>query len=356
MDRIKRDKYLSLVICFVVAICMVGFCTAAGAQTAVKDKTGWPKKIVIATGGGGESGPNYPMSAALGRMMEKYLGVSAVLTPTSGHDATQMMHRNDAQIGFPNLQAAADALHGTGPVAKLGPTPFRAMAQAAITQMPYVTLAKSGIKTFADLKGKTVCIGPSATQTARQMFEALAVSHNIDPKSVRIVVWDRATEPWDGLQAGRFDAVQITSAYPGAAMQEFFLTNAARIIDIGDEHIASVRKKLPWLVKTGVGANAYKGVDKPARFLGIPVFMTTIKSMPDSLVYEMTKLVYDRNAEFASFHPSNKEYKASDVGLIVDICPYHNGAIKYYREKGIWTKEMDRRQAASLKTLPESAR
>jgi TRAP transporter TAXI family solute receptor len=350
----RRRVFVKCLAMMVTAITLSVLVGAADAQTI--SKQGWPKKVVIATGGGGEAGPNYPMAAALGRMMDKYLGVSVILTPTSGHDATRMMKKGDAQVGFPNLQSAIDALYGTGPAAKIGPTAMRAFAQAMITEMPYVTLKKSGIKTFKDLKGKTVCAGPAATQTHRQLLEGLAVANGMDPKSIRMVPWDRATEPWDGLQAGRFDAVQVTSLFPGSNMQEFFLSNDARIISLSDEEIAALRRKLPWLAKVKYAANAYKGVDQPAQTVGIPVFMATMKEAPDSLVYEMTKLIYDRKNEFDSYHPTNKLYKASDVGVVVDICPYHNGAIKYYKEKGIWTKDMDRRQERALGALPAAVR
>jgi TRAP transporter TAXI family solute receptor len=355
MSKARKLFVIFLAVTFMATTGLAILTNSADAQTI--NKEGWPTgKFVIATGGGGESGPNYPMAAALGTMMQKYLGISVVLTPTSGHDATHMMNKKEAYVGFPNLQSAVDALKGTGPVEKLGPTAQRAFAQAMMTENIFITLKKSGIKTFADLKGKIVCIGPVATPTPKQLMETLCAAYGIDPKSIKTVGWDRATEPFEGLQAGRFDAALVTSAYPGSAMQEFFLSNDARIISIDDKQIEAVRKALPWFRKIQYPANAYKGMDQPAQTVGIPVFMATIRDLPDSLVYEMTKLVYDRNEEFTSYHPANKQYKAKDVGLVVDICPYHNGAIKYYREKGIWTKEMDQRQAASLAALPPSVR
>jgi TRAP transporter TAXI family solute receptor len=332
----------------------IGFFTPeASAQTPSKD--GWPKKITIAVTGG-EMGPSYPILASIGRMIEKYMGVSVNLTSTGGHDATNLMNKGQVQIMAPTTQSISDILQGSGPVKSLGPTPARAWLQVQTFGVDYITLEKSGIKSFSDLKGKIVCIGPSVTTSPDKVLNALATAYGFDLKSVRVVKWDRPADAYDGLKAGKFDVIQVQGIHPASSTTELFLSSPARFLDVGNDQMAMLRKELTWLLPEIIPAGTYKGVNKDVQSPAVGMFIVTHRDLPDSFVYAMTKMVWEHFDEFSASHPSAKNFKAKDVEKIVDSCPYHNGAIKYYKEIGAWTTSTDKRQAASLNALPQSAR
>ncbi len=350
----KKTIIHSLLACMLVVPLLMGsFTPRVSAQTLSKE--GWPKKITIGVTGG-ETGPSYPILAGIGRMIEKYLGVSVSLTSTAGHDGTYMMNKGQVQIMSPTTQSISDILNGTGPVKDLGPTPARAWLQAQIFGLDYITLDKSGIKSFLDFKGKIVCIGPSATTSPDKVLNALAAAYGFDIKGARVVKWDRPTEAYDGLKAGRFDVIQVQGIYPSAPTTEILLSSPGRILHVDDDHMAKLRKQLPWLIPQIIPAGTYKGLDKDVQTPAVAMFLVTHRDLPDSFVYAMTKMVWEHFDEFSTFHPAAKRFKAVDVAKIVDLSPYHNGAIKYYKEIGAWTKEMDQRQAATLASVPPSVR
>ncbi len=353
MSTRKKFVYCLLLLAFTVTLGLSVFTTVASTQTPTRE--GWPKKIVL-TATGGEIGPTYPIMAGIGRMTEKYLGISAGLTSTAGHDATFLIHRGQAHVGAPSSMAVVDVLRGTGPLSKLGPTPFRAWLQALLMEGNTIALDKSGIKSFPDLKGKMICIGPSAVPVPELHLKALSVAYGFDLKDVKVVKWGRPDEAYDGLKAGKFDAIQVDGIYPTSGTTELFLSHAARILHVDDAHMAMLRKQFSWITPQIIPAGTYKGMDKDVQTPAVAIFLTFHRDLPDSLVYEMTKMVWEHFDEFSAYHPVCKKLKAADVTKVVDLCPYHNGAIKYYREAGVWTKELDQRQAATLASLPPSAR
>jgi TRAP transporter TAXI family solute receptor len=349
----KKVAYRVLVLAFTVTFGVSVFTTVAFTQTATRE--GWPKKIVIAVTGG-EMGPMYGISGGLGRLIEKYLRVSVSLTSVAGHDADYLIHRGQAHIASPSVQSIPDVLHGTGPDKKLGPTPFRAWLQALVIEANTIALDKSGIKSFPDLKGKIICIGPSAVPVPDLTLKGLSVAYGFDLKDVKVVKWDRPEEAYDGLKVGKFDAIQMNGVYPTPSTTELFLSHAGRIFHVDDAHMAMIRKQFPWITPQIIPAGTYKGMDKDVQTAAVAMFLATHRDLPESFVYAMTKMIWEHFDEFSSFHPMCKKFRAADVTKIVDLCPYHNGAIKYYREAGVWTKELDQRQAAILASIPLSVR
>ncbi len=348
-------KFISGLLTFgVLFITIITFFPTA-ASTQPQEKEGWPKKIVIGVVGG-ETSASYPWLSGLGKMIEKYLGVSVNVTSTSGHDSTNMLYKGQLHIIFPGAQSVADMLRGLGPTKAWGPTPARAWLQTQLVGVDFIVLDKSGIKTFKDFEGKIVCVGPRAAPTSDFVMNALSAAYGFDLKKVRIVKWDRPSEAYDGLKANRFDVIQVQGIHPLASNTELFMSSPGHILEIDDVHMAKIRKELPWTINDMIPAGTYKGMSKNVQTLAVPMFLVTHRDVPESFVYTMTKMVWEHFDEFSTYHPSTKRFKASDVTKIVDLCPYHKGAIKYYREIGVWTKDLDKRQDAILSSLPESVR
>lgn len=339
-----------LVYCLVIATLIVSLGLTACAKPA-PEEAAWPEDIVIAAPGG-ETGPSYPLLGGLGMMLEKHLGVSVSVVATSGHEANPLMQRGEVHIMNPSTQGITDILRGTGPAEQYGPTPARAFLQAQIFEIEFVVLDKSGIKSFPDLEGKTICIGPRASPVGDMVMKAVADAYGFDLDKVKIEKWDRPTEAYDGLKVGRFDAIQVGSSYPTAADIELFRTYPGRILHVDDAHLAQCKQQLPWLVAQVVPGGTYEGIDEDVQSLAIAMVMVTHRDMPESFVYEMTKMVWENFDEFSAFHPACTKFKAEDVWKVIDLFPYHDGAIKYYREIGVWTKEADDIQAKLLASFP----
>jgi TRAP-type uncharacterized transport system substrate-binding protein len=73
---------------------------------------------------------------------------------------------------------------------------------------------------------------------------------------------------------------------------------------------------------------------------------TPLSTHPD-VVYGVVKAIFDNTDEFADTHPAAKYWslKHKPVSLAV---PYHEGAIKYFKEKGLWTEAADAYQKKLL--------
>ncbi|NQV55587.1 MAG: TAXI family TRAP transporter solute-binding subunit [Rhodospirillales bacterium] len=203
-----------------------------------------------------------------------------------------------------------------------------------------VTFVKSGIKTYGDLKGKRVFTGPpsgAAAVTSESVIRAVTgYIPNKDYKAIRL--------PWgSGLQAmldGKLDVYFRPAGVGSAAVEQLGLKQKFRLLDIGDATTSAAWKKYlkPMGREQGIiPAGTYKGQinnDKDV-VVGANTFQYAVnKSLPDDLVYRMTKLTWDNIGEIHKTAVTLQTMDKSKPFTGVNM-PLHRGAIRYYKEKGI---------------------
>jgi TRAP-type uncharacterized transport system substrate-binding protein len=59
--------------------------------------------------------------------------------------------------------------------------------------------------------------------------------------------------------------------------------------------------------------------------------------MSDDLAYDLTRTLFDRRSELAAIHPEAR-HLAEERAVIGSPAAFHTGAIRYYREHGVWNR------------------
>lgn len=78
------------------------------------------------------------------------------------------------------------------------------------------------------------------------------------------------------------------------------------------------------------------GIDKPTLVQTIDVVITVGAHVKDEVVYEFVKAMRTNKKELAEGHPNFNRFDPDDAGKIQPRLPFHPGAIKYFKEAGIW--------------------
>jgi TRAP transporter TAXI family solute receptor len=78
----------------------------------------------------------------------------------------------------------------------------------------------------------------------------------------------------------------------------------------------------------------YPGVDVDVPVVGVANVLVVNRAMSDDMAYDITRLLFERQAELGTIHP-----EARNLALATAVkgspAPYHPGALRYYREKGV---------------------
>lgn len=210
--------------------------------------------------------------------------------------------------------------------------------KAVMTLAPNVALfvspASSGVESLTDLKGKRVSVGPAGA--GFEMFVApLLEAHG--------VTYDDF-EPLNATQSGAVDLLSdgsAAAAFLGGAVPTASITQAAtsmdlRFIPFSDEAKAQLINDYPFFAPATIPAGTYRGQDEDFNGLNVgSMQLITGGQVDEETVYQFTKLIYERRAEVVQRHPAGKAIQAKVVVRDTGT-EFHPGAIRFYKEIGIW--------------------
>jgi len=85
------------------------------------------------------------------------------------------------------------------------------------------------------------------------------------------------------------------------------------------------------------------GVKGDTHVIGYPLELVSSTKVSEKTVYTMVKAWWDNLAELQTLHPLFKKWTKEHQALTNFTVPYHPGAIKFYKEVGVWTAKQEAR-------------
>ncbi len=237
-----------------------------------------------------------------------------------------------AAFGSPD---AWRAYKGEGEYAGKPFTTLRGVVFFNASDQYFITLVSSGMKTFADAKGKRLGIGGPGSTVANSALLFLE-AHGVTKKDFKPYYYNYK-EAVEGIQDGSLDGGFVGGGYPVAAYTELAARQAARIVAVDEKVLAKVVAEHPYYYGTIVKANSYKGLDKDTPIYGFASAVWTSADVPSEFVYNFLKNLFDHKADYYAIHSSAKDLSQETALKGIPI-PLHPGAEKYYKEIGIIKK------------------
>jgi len=195
--------------------------------------------------------------------------------------------------------------------------------------MQCAALKKSGITSFKELDGKTVGTGPKAGTAGTYfplIFEALDMKTQIRN--------GQGDEMGNQLRDGVIDAFCFGAGIPVPAFTELDASQPVAFFTWTDGELATIRKSLPEFSESRIAKGTYKQQTDDEKTVGLFNFAIANKDMSDDLAYTITRTILENNAAMVRAHPAAKEMIAANA-MRNSFLPFHPGAVRYYKEKGI---------------------
>jgi len=292
-------------------------------------------QISITTGPMG--GGFYPMGGGIAEYLSKTIPDLFITAISSGgvDENLNRLDQGEADIGLVSTGDAYVAFQGAEPYSH----PYDQMRGMGILFGNWVepyTLQKSGVETYLDLKGKTVCAGSPGGSMHKIFFE-ICEFHGINPEEdFKKIVYLPADAAVQAIKMGQVDVVMEIAAIPTAGLTELSLTHDFQILkfapDLRDKLVAGNPKYLAMTIPAGT----YKGIDEDVETVGMGAMWACQKDLSEDLVYEMVKTLYSEAGlkHMASVHPAAKSISLENAAKWRPI-PLHPGALKFFQEKGL---------------------
>jgi TRAP transporter TAXI family solute receptor len=282
---------------------------------------------------GGTSGVYYPLGVAIGKIYsDKIPNVKTQVQATKASvENLILLEQGRGEIAFTlgdSLKAAWDGDAEAGFKTKL--EKLRTIGAIYPNYIQIVATAESGIKTLADLKGKSLSVGAPKSGTelnSRAILTAAGLSYK-DLGKVEYLPFAESVD----LMKNRQLAATLQSAGLGvASLKDLSTSTEISVVSVPKEVVDKIG---PPFVSVMIPANTYTGQDKDVPTAAVINYLVTSSAVSDDLAYQMTKLVYESLPELANSHAAGREIKLENAALGSPV-PLHPGAIRYYKEKGL---------------------
>jgi hypothetical protein len=295
------------------------------------------KKARISIGTGGTAGVYYPLGGGLAAVLSKYVpGLDATAEVTAGSIANlQLIGGGKSEVGFTMADAAWDAYNGLDKF-KDKKVPLRTLVVFYPNRMHVVTVEGKGIEKMTDLKGKRVATGAPASGTevmSMRLIEAFGMDPNKDVNRERLSL----AESVNALKDGKVDALMWVGGVPTPGITDLAATpgKTVKLIDHGDGADAMRKKYGPLYVKNKILANAYPGEKRETSNVDVWNLLVVPESADENLVYQITKTMFEKKDELVKSHKDAAFLSLDNQLTGGSPIPFHPGALKYFKEKGL---------------------
>jgi len=317
---------------FVLVFALSIVTTACGGAQSGEGVTS--TKLLMATGGTG--GTYYPLGGAIAETWNNHIDGLNVTVQSTGASVEniRLIGSGETEVAMAMNGPGIAAVQGTGDFEGKAVKNFAAVGVIYPEVMQVVAPKDSGIKTIEDLKGKRVSIGPAGSGTASAAIKILE-SYGIDPEKDIEKFQDTFADAASKLKDGLLDAAFAVLAVPAANIIDITTSTPVTIVSIEGEGLDKLLKAEPAFSPYEIPAGTYDGQDQVGHTVSQWAVLYVNKDLSEDLVYQMTKVMYENTDEIAAGHARGNQIKLENAMKGIAPVPFHPGAEKYYKEKGL---------------------
>jgi len=315
-----------------VSAAVAGLAAGAGMSTGVSAAE------FITIGTGGVTGVYYPTGGAICRLVnkgKKKHGVRCSVESTGGSVYNiNTIRAGELDMGVAQSDWQYHSYHGTSKFKSQGPfKELRAVFSVHAEPLTIIARKDAGIKRVEDLKGKRVNIGnpgSGSEATWNVVWEAMG-NKNSD---LGLVGRMKSAETPSALCDNKIDALSWAVGHPNALTKEATTTCDAVLVTMQNDAITKLINDNPFYRYATIPGGMYRGNPNDTITFGVGATFVSSTRTPTNTVYQVVKAVFDDLDGFKKLHPAFKNLKASEMIKDGLSAPLHDGAVKYYKERG----------------------
>ena len=330
---IKKRLFVFLFLVILIVVCGIFGINAA------------KKPVYIAMGTGSTGGSYYIWTNAIISVLNEksdYLEVSPESVSGSAH-TIRLVDKRQLDFGAPMTDMTYYGWRGTREFEHKYQNVRVAYAFPRSGQCA-VTTSRSPINSIYDLKGKLITVNSSSgEQKFKSYMEEAGLYLDKGDYKTRILTYNEGAM---ALKDGVVDA-SLQLVYPsGGSFMDLKSTVGIKVIYFPEDVIEKVIVKYPFWPKNFVPKDVVASTDEEYEskipYKGIMGGIGSIivhKDVPDEVVYDVVRLIYENTGELEKIHYSlgtlDFDYIQEFINANSPSIPWHPGALKYFEEIGM---------------------
>lgn len=310
---------------------------AAGVATALAVPAATAQVVGLGTTKGGVLDS---VSVTVAKVVSTHAGLQMRTEPMGGtQQYIPIVNAGQLDFGMSNAMQYSMAYNGTGLSQGQKYDNLRVVAQLMVFRTAPIVPRDSDIKTVADIKGKRVPYGFKGAPLFQTYFTGYLANGGLTWDDVVKVPVVGLRQQWDAMKQGKVEFgigqpgsstnIELNSTVPNGGIRHLSLDTETP----GAKKMLSIMPQAFYI--TMQPDKKYPAVVGPTTVMGLSMLVFTHKGAADDVVYKVAKTFYDQEAEFKATSPVWETYGRDGVAPEIGM-PYHPGAEKAYREKGVY--------------------
>jgi uncharacterized protein len=292
----------------------------------------------VTIGTGGVTGVYYAAGGAICRLMNKdraKTGIRCSVESTGGSVYNiNTIRGGELDFGVTQSDWQYHAVKGDKVFAKDGAFgDLRAVFSLHPEPFTVVARKEANITKFEDFKGKRFNVGNPGSGTRASLEEMLdAIGMKMSDFALASEL--KADEHGAALCDNKIDGFFYGVGHPSANIQDPTTTCGAKLVSLTGPGIDKLVKSAPYYAYAEIPGGLYANNPQTTHTYGVLATLVTSAKVPDAVVYELVKSVFENFDDFKKLHPAFAHLDPKHMIKDGLSAPLHPGALKYYKEKG----------------------
>jgi hypothetical protein len=292
----------------------------------------------ITIGTGGVTGVYYAAGGAICRLINKdraQHGMRCSVESTGGSVYNvNTIKAGELDFGVSQSDIQYNALNGTVQFKDSGAfAELRSVFSLHAEPLTVLSRKEANITKMEDFKGKRFNIGnPGSGQ--RATLEVLLPAMGMSFADFSLASELKPDEHGAALCDNKIDGFAYVVGHPAANIQDPTTTCGAKLVSIAGEGVEKILADYPYFAHATIPGGLYANNPDPTQTFGVVASIVTSAKVSEEAVYTMVKAVFENFEDFKKLHPAFATLEPKNMIKDGMSAPLHDGAVKYYKEKG----------------------
>lgn len=291
----------------------------------------------VTFGTGGQTGVYYVVGQSICKLVNRdteKTGVKCNAPSTGGSvDNINAIASGERQLGMAQSDSQFRAFEGLEEFKDKKVDKLRAVFSVHPEPFTVVAREDAGIKSFQDLKGKRVNIGNPGSGT-RTTMDMLVAAEGWGDKPFAVASELKPAEMASALCDNNLDVITYTVGHPSGAIKEAAASCKSHLVNVEGAAVDKLVEQYPYFSKVTIPGGMYDGTPDAVNTFGVYATVVASTDVPEQVIYEVTKAVFDNFDRFKKLHPAFENLNEQEMIKNGLSAPLHDGALRYYKEKG----------------------
>jgi uncharacterized protein len=319
------------------------------AGCAERDSAAGLQRVTIATGPTGTL--YHQIGTSLSTVVEQELDRASTARPHTGSSLyIPQMHRGELPFGLNNATDTGMAYRGellySQPMSNL-----RAVMLVSRSPLQYYVRNDSGITTLAELRGRPIVTSFRANLPFDVIHGAILATAGLRLEDVRGATVAGIPDAIRALVEGRVVATTSLLGIPAFREANATVPGGLRVLPLGSDEAALTAMPGFDAIELQPGPTA-PGILVPTRVARMDVYLNGSALVSADDVYAVVSAIHRNWAKLQESLPAFRSVPATAIAPVNIGHPWHEGAVRYFREVGLWTEAHEQRQQALLGQTP----